>query len=80
MARSIKISYINHDSAGFSDDVQVPAGTTIQEFFNQKMPGRDSRSYLIHVNSLPPVRDYVLTEGDCVSISPTKVQGARLLI
>jgi molybdopterin converting factor small subunit len=40
------------------------------------MPGRTAADYMIRVNRQPVARDYVLQEGDRVSITPTKIEGA----
>ena len=71
------ILYINNDGSGFADYVQIEANTTVDKFFSQRMGGRDSADYLIRVNRQPVARDYVLQEGDRVSITPTKIEGAR---
>jgi sulfur carrier protein ThiS len=36
----------------------------------------EAADYLIRVNRQPVPRDYVLQEGDRVTITPTKVEGA----
>lgn len=76
-ATTVKVEYINHDSAGYSDPVEVPQGMTIGEFFLTKMPGKNAANYLIQVNREHVQRNYVLRDNDRVSITPTKVQGAR---
>jgi len=73
---TVNIEYINHDSNGYSTSVSVDIGTTIGEFFTAKMPGKQAQNYLILVNREHTRRDYVLANGDRVSITPTKVQGA----
>jgi molybdopterin converting factor small subunit len=40
------------------------------------MPGEQAPNYLIRVNRQPVPRDYVLKDGDRVTITPTKIQGA----
>ena len=68
--------YVNNDGGGFADYVEVAAGTTVDKFFEQEMPGRKSEDYLIRVNRQPVPRDYVLQEGDRVTVTPTKIEGA----
>lgn len=72
----MKVKFINNDAAGWSDPVEVPEGTTIQQLFNQKMSGSDPKNYKIRVNRVNCTADQVLLENDVVSITPTKVAGA----
>ena len=72
----MKILYINNDGGGYADYVNVADGTTVDKFFNQQLPGRPAEDYLIRVNRQPVTRDYVLQEGDRVTATPTKVEGA----
>ncbi len=73
----MRLLYINNDGSGFADYVTATEGTTVKEFFNQKMPGQEPTDFLIRVNRQPVSRDYVLQENDRVSITPTKLEGAR---
>jgi sulfur carrier protein ThiS len=73
----MRILYINNAGAGFADHVEVDANTTVEKFFAQRMPGCNPGDYLIRVNRQPVSRDQVLQEGDRVSITPTKIEGAR---
>ncbi len=75
----MRILYVNNDGSGFADYVEVEANRTVDKFFCQKLPGRQAQDYLIRVNRQPVARDYVLQEGDRVSITPTKIQGAALV-
>jgi len=72
----MRVLYINNDGGGFADYVGVTEGTTVQQFFKDKMPGREASDYLIRVNRQPVSRDYVLQENDRVTITPTKIEGA----
>ena len=72
----MRILYINNDGSGFADYVEAEANTSIGEFVAQRMPGRAAADYMIRVNRQPVARDYVLQEGDRVSITPTKIEGA----
>jgi hypothetical protein len=73
----MRILYINNDGAGFADYVEAQANTTIDEFVTQRLPGRSAGDLLIRVNRQPVARDYVLQEGDRVSLTPTKIEGAH---
>ncbi len=72
----MQILWINNDGAGFADYVDVAEGTTVEAFFAKHMPGLDAKDYLIRVNRQPVAADQVLTEGDRVTITPTKIEGA----
>lgn len=68
--------FINNDGAGFADHIEVPQGTTVNQLFSQKLPERDAADFLIRVNRLPAAADQLLREGDRISITPTKIEGA----
>lgn len=72
----MRLLYINNEGAGFADHIDVDPGTTVAALFAQRMPGRKPEDFLIRVNRLPVSADQVLQEGDRISISPTKIQGA----
>ena len=72
----MRILWINNDGGGFADYVQVPDGTTVEKFFGEKLPDRNAEDYLIRVNRQPCSRDYALQEGDRVTMTPVKVEGA----
>ena len=74
----MRLLYINNDGAGFADYVTASEGTTVEQFFNQKMPGQEPTDYLIRVNRQPVARDHVLQEGDRVTVTPTKIEGAQI--
>jgi len=72
----MKILWINNDGGGFADHIDVAQGTTVTQFFDKKMVGRQPENYLIRVNRQPVARDYVLQEGDRITMTPTKIEGA----
>jgi len=73
----MRILFINNDGGGFADYVDVTPGVSVEKFFQEKMPGRNSEDYLIRVNRQPVPRDYVLQENDRVTLTPTKIEGAQ---
>jgi hypothetical protein len=73
----MKLFFINNDGGGFADTIDVDPGTTVSKLFSQRMSGRQSQDYLIRVNRLPASSDQVLQEGDRISMTPVKIQGAR---
>lgn len=73
----MQILFINNDGGGFADYVQAADSSTVEQFFAQHLTGRKSEDYLIRVNRQPVSRDQVLREGDRVSMTPVKIEGAR---
>lgn len=70
-----KILFVNNDGAGFADYVEIESGTSVKQFFTARCKGQPA-DFLIRVNRQPVAQDYVLLEGDRVSITPTKIEGA----
>jgi sulfur carrier protein ThiS len=73
----MRLLYINNDGGGYADHIDVTAGMTVQQFFQDQMPGRKPEDYLIRVNRQPVARDYVLQENDRVTVTPLKIEGAQ---
>jgi hypothetical protein len=72
----MQILFINNDGGGFADRIDVPDGITVDSLFSRRMGDRSPADYLIRVNRQPVSPDQVLSEGDRVSITPTKIEGA----
>jgi sulfur carrier protein ThiS len=72
----MRLLYINNDGGGFADHIDATEGMTVEQFFEEQMPGRETDDYLIRVNRQPVPRDYVLQENDRVTLTPTKIEGA----
>ena len=72
----MRIMYINNDGGGFADYINIADNTTVEQFFAIKMQGRDASDYMIRVNRQPVSRDCILREGDRVTVTPTKIEGA----
>jgi sulfur carrier protein ThiS len=73
----MRILYVNNDGGGFADFTEIEQGTTVGKFFSQRVPDRKAEDYLIRVNRMPVSADDVLNEGDRITITPTKIQGAK---
>ena len=71
----LRVLYVNNDGGGFADYVEIEEGTTVEKFFADRVKGR-SQDYLIRVNRQPVAANQVLQEGDRVSCTPTKIEGA----
>ena len=72
----MRVLYINNSGGGFADYLQVAEGTTVEQFFSKQMRDCNPEDYLIRVNRQPVAKDYVLQEGDRITITPTKIEGA----
>jgi sulfur carrier protein ThiS len=73
----MKILVINNDGGGFADYIEVPAETTVRSLFQQQIQSGKPENYLIRVNRQPVPSDQSLQEGDRVSFTPVKIEGAR---
>jgi hypothetical protein len=74
----MQILVINNDGAGFANHLELLHGTTVEELFRRQMGAHaKAESYLIRVNRQPVSRDQVLVDGDRMSVTPTKIEGAR---
>ena len=72
----MQILYINNLGSGFADHIQIEQNTTVSKLFSDRMPGCKPEDYLIRVNRQHVSGNQVLQEGDRVSITPTKIEGA----
>ena len=72
----MKILFINNDGGGFADFIEIEPQTTVERLFERQVPHGKPANYLIRVNRQPVTSGQVLQEGDRVSITPTKIEGA----
>ena len=72
----MQILLINNDGGGYADYIELPVGTTVRQCFDKHLPNSSPQNYLIRVNRQPVPSDQVLQEGDRISITPTKIEGA----
>jgi hypothetical protein len=73
----MRVLFINNDGAGFADHVEVPGGTTVREMFQREVRSGKPEDFLIRVNRQAVASDQVLQEGDRLSITPVKIEGAH---
>ncbi len=73
----MRILYINNEGGGFADYIDIAENTNVEQFFKIKMSGQEASDYMIRVNRQPVAKDYVLQDGDRVTITPTKIEGAN---
>jgi sulfur carrier protein ThiS len=72
----MRVLFINNDGGGFADYIEVAEGTTVQSLFRERLKSARAADYLIRVNRQPVAPDQVLHDGDRVSFTPTKIEGA----
>ena len=72
----MRILFINNNGGGFADHIEVEEGTTVQKLFVEKIPKEKPQDYLIRVNRQPASAEQVLHDGDRVSFTPVKIEGA----
>lgn len=73
----MQILFINNDGGGFADRIEIPDGMTVKQLFAQRLPYGQPHDYLIRVNRQPTTADTMLQADDRVTITPTKIEGAR---
>jgi hypothetical protein len=73
----MKVLFINNDGGGFADHIEVADGISVRELFQQRVASGKPDNYLIRVNRQPVASDQLLHEGDRVSFTPVKIEGAR---
>jgi sulfur carrier protein ThiS len=74
----MNILYINNSGGGWADYIELPEGQSVEQLFEERMTGQQPQDFLIRVNRQPVSRDTVLQEGDRVTITPLKIEGATI--
>ena len=74
----MRLLYINNHGGGYADYVNVNDGMSVEQFFDQQMPGKKATDFLIRVNRQPVPRGHVLQDGDRITVTPTKIDGAAV--
>lgn len=72
----MRILLISNDAGGFAHHVDVPSQTTVEQMFERHIGTFNANNYLIRVNRQPAAADQLLREGDRVSFTPLKIEGA----
>jgi sulfur carrier protein ThiS len=72
----MRILVINNDGGGFADYINVPNGTTVRQLFKEQVKSDLPEHYLIRVNRQPVPAEQVLQEGDRVSFTAKRIEGA----
>lgn len=75
----IEITLVSNDGAGLPCRIPVVEGTTLEKFLEISFDG-DPKDFTVRIRangtSVEAHRDYVLQDGDRVSMAPTKIDGA----
>ena len=72
----MRVLVINNDGGGFADYIDVPNGTTVRQLFKEQVKPEHPDHYLIRVNRQPVPSEQVLQEGDRVSFTAKRIEGA----
>ena len=72
----MRVLYINNAGSGWADYIDITEGKSVEELFNEKMPECQADDFLIRVNRQPVARDQIIKEGDRITITPLKIEGA----
>ncbi len=72
----MKVLLISNDAGGYAHHVETPEHTTVQQMFERHVGPLQADHYLIRVNRRPATADQRLQDGDRVSFTPLKIEGA----
>lgn len=72
----MKVLLISNDAGGFAHNVEVPNETTVVQMFERHIGTFNASNYLIRINRQPATADQILRDGDRVSFTPLKIEGA----
>lgn len=72
----MKVLFISNDAGGYAHHVEAPENTTVGQMFERHVGTFQADSYLIRVNRQPASADQQLRDGDRVSFTPLKIEGA----
>ncbi len=73
----MKVLLISNDADGFAHHVDAPDSTTVGQMFERHIGTLNANNYLIRVNRQPATIDQALRDGDRVSFTPLKIEGAK---
>ena len=75
----LEVTLVTNDGAGLPCQIPVVEGTMLEDFLAVSFDGNiDDFTIRVRCNgtSCEAHRDYVLQDGDRISLSPTKIDGA----
>jgi sulfur carrier protein ThiS len=72
----MKLMLIRNDGDGFVRPAEVRDGMTVEQLFRDQFGDANPNSYTIRVNREAVSATQILSDGDRVSFTPTKIAGA----
>lgn len=74
--RKMNVLFLNNDGEGFAKRIEIGSETRLDDFLVENIDGFNADNFVIRVNRQPAERTYVLQDGDRISASPRKIEGA----
>ncbi len=68
------IFFTDNSGAGFSDNLEIDSNLTVEMFLSSR--GVDLKNFGVRVNRQPANMNYVIQDGDRVTLQPLKIAGA----
>lgn len=80
----MEVLYVNNEGGGFARQVEVRADTKVADFCKVHAGIESSKdgdeftpaNWKIRVNREPVPGDYILQDGDKITVTPVKIKGA----
>jgi hypothetical protein len=79
---TMQVFLTSTSETGFADYVELPLGGTLGDLWNAKFEGKDPKNFVIRVERAPGdtlARSFVMQDGDRVTVTPHKFEGAEQL-
>lgn len=76
----IDVTMVSNSGSGLPNRIPISEGTTLEKFLEVHFEeNQDDFTVRVRANgaSVEVHRDYILQDGDRVSLTPTKIDGAR---
>jgi sulfur carrier protein ThiS len=72
----MKIHLVTNLNNSFSGFVDYPEGTTVDDVLSEVANGADSDGFRVRVNRETVSPDFPLKNGDRVTVTPSRIEGA----
>lgn len=72
----MKVLLVSNEGGGSAGYEEVVDGSTVGDLFTAKMGGRSPDNFMVAVNREKVAMSHRLQDGDRVSFTPTKIEGA----
>ena len=79
-AENIQVFLTSTSETGFADFVELPVGADLGVLWEARFDGKDPKNFVIRVERSPGEtlpKSFVLQDGDRVTVTPHKFEGAR---